>query len=60
MDLNKLKLDLARSSNGTSLLFTGAGFSYGAINILKKQPQDARSLSFHFSKLAGIEPDEDL
>ncbi|EHH1192024.1 hypothetical protein J7G23_004555, partial [Vibrio vulnificus] len=60
MDLNKLKLDLARSSNGTSLLFTGAGFSYGAINILKKQPQDARSLSLHFSELAGIEPDEDL
>lgn len=48
MDLNKLKLDLARSSNGTSLLFTGAGFSYGAINILKKTASRRTKLILSF------------
>lgn len=55
-----LKAYLSKSNNGTAILFTGAGFSYGARNIKGEMPKDSRRISREICKLCGIEEDEDL
>lgn len=59
-ELNRLKVHLSRSNNGTSVLFTGAGFSFGAENINSRMPKDSRNLSRSICNLAQIDEDEDL
>jgi hypothetical protein len=59
-ELNRLRVHLSRSNNGTSVLFTGAGFSFGAENINGKMPKDSRCLSRSICNLAHIDEDEDL
>jgi hypothetical protein len=59
-ELSRLKSYLARSSNGTAVLFTGAGFSYGSTNLHGRSPKDSRALSRAICDLCSIDQDEDL
>lgn len=45
---------------GKSILFTGAGFSFGAQNTLGKEPLGAKKLSQTLSEIAGIPTNDDL
>ena len=58
--LSRLKTHLGKSNNGTSVLFTGAGFSFGATNIKGETPKDSRKLSREICKIAKINEDDDL
>lgn len=58
--IEKLKSYLRKSNNGTSLLFTGAGFSYGAKNLLGESPKNSRALSRALCEFANLDPDDDL
>ncbi|MDN3473758.1 SIR2 family protein [Pseudoalteromonas sp. APC 3355] len=51
--INKIKA-------GKAILFTGAGFSYGAINSLGNEPLGAKSLSNKLSEELDIEKHDDL
>jgi len=59
-NLSLLKTYLSKSNNRTAILFTGAGFSYGAQNIKGETPKDSRSLSREICKLCDIDEDDDL
>lgn len=59
-ELLRLKSFLSKSNNGTSLLITGAGFSFGSKNVKGLMPKDSRSLSKAICVLAEIPEDEDL
>lgn len=45
---------------GKSILFTGAGFSFGSKNTLQNEPLGARQLSHTLSELSGIPANDDL
>lgn len=55
-----LDLLLRRISTGRAILFTGAGFSIGAINVEGNKPPIASELSKKICKLGGFHEDEDL
>ena len=55
-----LRSYLSKSNNGTAILFTGAGFSFGAKNIKGIMPKDSLNLSKEICKIANIEEDDDL
>lgn len=59
-ELSQLRAHLSKSNNGTAILFTGAGFSFGALNIKGQMPKDSRSLSRAICSISGISEDEDL
>ena len=59
-ELLRLRAHLSKSNNGTSVLFTGAGFSFGAKNIKGKMPKDSINLSKAICKIAKIDEDDDL
>jgi len=59
-ELLQLRAHLSRSNNGTSILFTGAGFSFGAKNIRGQMPKDSINLSRAICKIAKIDEDDDL
>ena len=59
-ELTLLKQFLSKSNNGTALLFTGAGFSYGSKNIKNSSPLDSKNLSKKICTLAGIPESDDL
>lgn len=49
-----------RIQTGNSLLFCGAGFSTGCINLVDSHPLTAKDLSKEICKLGGFEEDDDL
>ncbi|SMF95691.1 SIR2-like domain-containing protein [Methylomagnum ishizawai] len=51
---------LKRISTGKAMLFTGAGFSFGAKNIKGQEPPRAADLALQISNLGGFSEDEDL
>ncbi len=59
-EVSRLKLYLSKSNNGTSVLFTGAGFSFGAKNVNGSMPKDSVSLSKAICKIAEIDETGDL
>ncbi|MDG4475902.1 SIR2 family protein [Thiovibrio frasassiensis] len=59
-DLLRLRAHLSKSNNGTSILFTGAGFSFGSKNIKGEMPRDSINLSRQICKIAEIDEDDDL
>ena len=59
-ELLRLRAHLSKSNNGTSILFTGAGFSFGAENIKGQMPKDSIHLSRAICKIAKIGEDDDL
>jgi hypothetical protein len=59
-DIAQLRAYLSKSNNGTSILFTGAGFSFGSKNVNGIPPKDAKLLSQLICNLAGIPEDDDL
>lgn len=58
----KMKVEEIREKvmTGKAILFCGAGFSYGAQNILDETPPTAKCLSKEISKLGGFTESENL
>lgn len=51
---------ISRVNTGRAILFTGAGFSSGSRNILRKTPPLAKELAKLIAKKGGLEEDDDL
>ncbi|WP_348254208.1 SIR2 family protein [Vibrio parahaemolyticus] len=56
VDINLLQ---QRISSGNAILFTGAGFSLGARNILGSEPPMAKELARKLSQISGLDEESD-
>ena len=60
IDTDLIERVISIINTGRAILFTGAGFSFGCENVLKKTPPRAKGLTKLISQKGGFEEDDDL